>query len=227
VDQQPGDEAQHELGHQAVDVDRHRRIAQRGDAEQRRESKAVAEQPAAASAPQTMNSALRMLLAAMIRARCSGALRNWIRAYSGTMKKPSEEAERKQVEEHPPGIVQGEQSGQRQRRAAGSSVGEAKARSMPKSVRPIEPKGTRPISTCPADSRSQSSEPKADADREYRQQQGHRGLVATEDVLRIGRELRQEQCAVQPEPGNPENRQKDRAVLARKADVAPGLGERD
>jgi hypothetical protein len=35
-----------------------------------------------------MNSALRMLLAAMMRARCSGELRSWTSAYIGTMKKP-------------------------------------------------------------------------------------------------------------------------------------------
>ena len=32
-----------------------------------------------------MNSALRMLLAAMMRARCVGWLRNWISAYIGTL----------------------------------------------------------------------------------------------------------------------------------------------
>jgi hypothetical protein len=31
----------------------------------------------------------------------------------------------------------------------------------------MEPKGTRPISTCPAESRSQSSEPETDADGEH------------------------------------------------------------
>ncbi|MNP51644.1 hypothetical protein D3C76_1459850 [compost metagenome] len=33
----------------------------------------------------TMNSALRMLLAAITRARSCSAVRDWIRAYSGTM----------------------------------------------------------------------------------------------------------------------------------------------
>jgi hypothetical protein len=37
--------------------------------------------PAAA----TMNSALRMLLPAMMRERCEGSERIWISAYSGTM----------------------------------------------------------------------------------------------------------------------------------------------
>ena len=32
-----------------------------------------------------MNSAFRMLLAAMMRARCVGALRSWISAYIGTL----------------------------------------------------------------------------------------------------------------------------------------------
>ena len=46
--------------------------------------------PAFSSAPAMielaiMNSALRMLLAAMMRARCVGWLRNWISAYIGTL----------------------------------------------------------------------------------------------------------------------------------------------
>ena len=39
----------------------------------------------ASPADATMNSALRMLLAAMIRERCVGSERSWISAYSGTM----------------------------------------------------------------------------------------------------------------------------------------------
>jgi hypothetical protein len=48
----------------------------------------AASMPAAASAPTTMNSAFMMLLAAMMRAPCSGLERCCTRAYSGTMKKP-------------------------------------------------------------------------------------------------------------------------------------------
>jgi hypothetical protein len=88
VDQHPDDEAQQELGHQAVDEQRHRRVADRGDGEQHAGWKAGGEQPAAASAPTTMNSAFMMLLAAMMRAPCSGLERCCTRAYSGTMKKP-------------------------------------------------------------------------------------------------------------------------------------------
>ena len=42
----------------------------------------------------------------------------------------------------------------------GAEAGEANARSRPNAVSPIDPKGTRPISTCLADRRSQSSEPR-------------------------------------------------------------------
>ncbi|MNG00168.1 hypothetical protein D3C84_830950 [compost metagenome] len=38
-----------------------------------------------AIAESTMNSALRMLLAAITRARSCSAVRDWIRAYNGTM----------------------------------------------------------------------------------------------------------------------------------------------
>ncbi len=41
--------------------------------------------PIASPADTTMNSAFRMLLAAMIRERCEGSERSWISAYSGTM----------------------------------------------------------------------------------------------------------------------------------------------
>ena len=41
--------------------------------------------PMTTPAEATMNTALRMLFAAMIRDRCDGAERSWISAYSGTM----------------------------------------------------------------------------------------------------------------------------------------------
>jgi hypothetical protein len=75
VDQHPGDEAQQELRHQGVDVHRHGGVAQRGD---QRTAAAGSGRPAACPAepatPTTMNSAFRMLLAAITRERC------WARA---------------------------------------------------------------------------------------------------------------------------------------------------
>ena len=43
----------------------------------------------AISALAIMNSAFMMLFAAMMRARCVGALRNWISAYMGTLYRPA------------------------------------------------------------------------------------------------------------------------------------------
>ncbi len=45
----------------------------------------AANSPMATPAEATMNTALRMLLAAMIRERYAGSERSWISAYSGTM----------------------------------------------------------------------------------------------------------------------------------------------
>ena len=44
--------------------------------------------------------------------------------------------------------------------STGALAGEAKNRSMPNSVSPIDPNGTSPISTCLPDNRSQSIEPR-------------------------------------------------------------------
>ncbi|MNC49389.1 hypothetical protein D3C75_985640 [compost metagenome] len=101
---------------------------------------------------------MRMLLAATIRARCSAAERSCISAYSGTMKKPPNRPSpnRSNSTRRVPGACS---SSVKASGAGGGMSGEAKARSRPNTVRPMEPSGTRPISTSLPDSRSQSIEP--------------------------------------------------------------------
>ena len=118
----------------------------------------VASNPAAAPAPTTMNKAFKMLLAAMTRARWTAAERSWIKAYRGTMKKPPKRPVAKRANKicHVPGVAR---SSATPSGIADGWDGEAKASSRAKSVRPPAPKGTRPISTWPADRRSHSREP--------------------------------------------------------------------
>ena len=65
-----------------------------------------------------------------------------------------------------------------------------------------------------------------DADREGSQQERYRRFAAPQHELAVGRELGQEQRAVQPEPRDAEDGQEDGAVLAGEGDVAPGFGQR-
>ena len=78
VDQHPDEEAHQELGHQRVDVDRDRRVQQRGDEEELRDGEAALSSAIATSADTTMNSAFRMLLPAMMRERWLGSDGVWI-----------------------------------------------------------------------------------------------------------------------------------------------------
>ena len=112
------------------------------------------------TAAATMNSALRMLFAAITRERCDGAVRVWISANSGTMKKPEKIAmpPRSNSTRHAPSCARNSRHGIADVAAA---AGHAKYRSTPNSVMPIEPNGTRPISTLCPDSFSHSSEPTA------------------------------------------------------------------
>ena len=102
----------------------------------------------------------------------------------------------------------------------------AKYRSIANSVRPIEPNGTRPISTLRPDSRSHSSEPTPMPTEKIASSSVDDVLVAAQHVLGEVGELREEGRAVEPEPRDAEHRQPDDAVAVREAKVAPGLGER-
>jgi hypothetical protein len=89
----------------------------------------------------------------------------------------------------------------------------------------MEPKGTRPISTCLPDIRSHNIEPTPMPTVKVA------SSSVTDDSppqheLAVGRELGQEQRAVQPEPRDAEDGQEDGAVLAGEGDVAPGFGQR-
>ncbi len=84
--QQPRHEAQQVFGHQHEDVEGHHRVGDAGEQEDLRNGEARRSSSAPAITELAiMNSALRMLLAAMMRARCVGWLRSWISAYIGTL----------------------------------------------------------------------------------------------------------------------------------------------
>ena len=118
----------------------------------------AASRPVAASEATTMNTALRMLLAATMRATCERSARDWISAYSGTEYSPAERASsaRSATIRQAPGAARNCASVPL---AIGAKAAEARNRSMANTVMPIEPSGTRPISTRRRDSFSQASEP--------------------------------------------------------------------
>ena len=66
----------------------------------------------------------------------------------------------------------------------------------------------------------------ADAEREHRQEQDENAFIAVQHVFGEGGKLRQNRCPVKPEPRSPEQRQPDGAVTVRKFQVAPGFTHR-
>ena len=82
---------------------------------------------------------------------------------------------------------------------------------------PIEPKGTRPISTLRPGEPLAGERAHADADREHREQQRHHVLVAAQHVARERRERREEDRAEEPQPRDAEERVEHRAVARRDA----------
>ena len=90
-----------------------------------------------------MNSALRMLFAAMMRARCVGWLRIWISAYIGTLYRPakSESSARSAITRQCAAMPMNWASVSP---SAGGSPREAKYRSMAKTLMPIAPRSEDP-----------------------------------------------------------------------------------
>ena len=121
------------------------------------------EKPAPSIAPAPteltiMNSALRMLLAAMTRARWLGWLRSWISAYIGTEYRPTLSASR------PRSAITRQWAGAVMNcatvcNATAGRPRDAKYRSIENALMPMAPSGTSPISTWRRDSISQASEP--------------------------------------------------------------------
>ena len=99
-----------------------------------------------------------MLLAAMMRARCVGWLRIWISAYMGTLYRPANRlsSARSAITRQWAGCAT------KAARPITSEAGRpraAKYRSMAKTLMPMAPSGTRPISTWRRESTSHKSEP--------------------------------------------------------------------
>ena len=106
----------------------------------------------------TINSALKILLAAITRARCCGSARCCNKAYSGTINKPpNTPINVKSVSTHQPkGVAK---NCGRFSSCAGSSAGLLKYKLTPNNVKPTEPIGTIPSSTLSPDKRSHNIEP--------------------------------------------------------------------
>jgi hypothetical protein len=151
-----------------------------------------------------------------MRARCSGALRNLHQRIERHDEEAAEDAEHHQVEQHAPDRRNAEQrqqqcgavTGQPDRR--GEIEIDTEQRQADRAERhqaDFDMLAGHPL----AEQRTE-----ADTDREGGEQQRHRRLAAAEHVLGVGRELGEEQRAVQPEPRDAENGQEDRAVLRAK-----------
>ena len=113
-----------------------------------------------APADATMNSAFRMLLAAMIRERCDGlasAPGSARRAARCRSRRTAPISTRSAATRQCAGLGEERRRARRAESRAGPRL--ASHRSSANSVRPIEPNGTRPSSTLRPDSRSHSSEP--------------------------------------------------------------------
>ena len=107
---------------------------------------------AASSAPAItelaiMNSALRILFAAMMRARCVGWLRNWISAYMGTLYRPANRLSSSRSPITRQCAATFKNSAALSGDETSCSPREAKYRSMANTLMPMAPSGTRPIST--------------------------------------------------------------------------------
>ena len=107
----------------------------------------------------TMNSAFRMLLAPMMRDRVCGRARCCTVAFKGTTKNPPNMpmAARSNKVRHAPSSCRNAATP-----ATGAvGCGDANTQSSANTVSPMEPKGTRPISTLRPESRSHNSDPTA------------------------------------------------------------------
>ena len=115
----------------------------------------------ASNAASTMKPAFRMLLQAMMRARWLSALRDRINAYSGTMNRPPNTpiSAQSSATSQPPLARNCFQ--ETTAAPAACASGCSKYRSSRHTVMPIDPSGTRPISTLWPESLSQASEPSA------------------------------------------------------------------
>lgn len=218
--QQPGDETQHELRHQRVDVDRDHRVAQRGDAEQRPEI----DMPLPSSLPPPARRPRAQRIEDVVGGDDACAMAGFAAHLDQYIERHDEEAAKEpesEVEQHPqrPARQVNESASGA---AAGNAVGGAK-RSCANSVSPIDPNGTSPISTSLPESRSQSIEPSPMPTVKIASS-SVTGVAVTAEHGKGGK-LR-EQRAVKPEPRDAENRQKHGAVVARETDVARRVSDK-
>ncbi len=178
---------------------------------------------AARTAATTMNSAFRMLFAAITRARCDGSRAALDQREQRHDVEAGEQRQQEEIDQHAPVRLIGRRTAPTGRPVAASASGYAKYRSSANSVMPIEPNGTRPISTLWPDSRSHSSDPTPMPIENTASSSVTTVLVAAQRFLGVGRELREEHRAEEPEPRDAQHDRNTVRLLARVAEVAPGL----
>ena len=173
-----------------------------------------------------MNSAFRMLLAAMMRARCVGWLRSWISAYIGTLYRPANRpaAARSAItrqcaaaaDVNWPSVMRG-----RGRQAARGEVQVDREHAHADRAQRHQADLHVPARQHLAQQRAD-----ADADREHHQQQRGHLLVAVQHLLGEAGELAQEHRAEEPHPADAQQRAEHHQVAVRELQVAPGFAER-
>ena len=172
-----------------------------------------------------MNSALRMLLAAMIRARWLGCDAQLDQRVHRHAVQPGRERQQRQVGHDAPvrRVTQERRealAGHRRQPARGEVEVDrehAHADGAERHQADLDVAARQHLAEQRAD---------ADADREDDEQQRRDPLVAVQHVLGERRELGQEGGAEEPHPGDAEQRAEDDDVLVRELQVAPGLGHR-
>ena len=171
-----------------------------------------------------MNSAFSMLLAPMTRDSACGGARSCTTAYSGTAYRPPNRPR--------PARSTSSRSAcgcPRNAPTPGARAPPAAARPAPDRARtavsPMEPNGTSPISTLLA--REPLAQQRAAAHRHRQHHQHQRDDARRRCRSGQARQLREQQRAVEPEPGQPEERQEYRARGARRLEVGarrrPGI----
>ncbi|MCY1226958.1 hypothetical protein D9M72_392110 [compost metagenome] len=223
--QDPGDKAQQELRHQRVDIDRHHRIEQPHHQVQLRDAVAGQRHPHAQQRRRDHEEAVQDVVggddARAVRGRAA-ALDQRVQRHAV---EAAEHRQQEQVGQHAPVPRLGQEAadaGERGRRlpVAGKVQVDGEHRHADRAER-HQPD----LDMAPGQPLAQQRAG-ADAQRKHRQQQRDHVLVAAQHILGIAEEGGQESRAEEPQPRNPEQAQKYRAIAARQHQVAPGLGNR-
>ena len=173
-----------------------------------------------------MNSALRMLLAAMMRARWLGWRAHLDQRVHRHAVEAGEQRQQDQVGHHAP--VRACSARKPPRRVAGRRRQAARREVEVDREHAHADRAERHQADLDMAARQHFAQQRADADadREHHQQQRRDLLVAVQHLLGEGRELGQEHGAEEPHPRDAEQRAEHDQVAVRELEVAPGLADR-